>query len=313
MRTEPDIHADGATGAPIAILGFGEAGSAIAEGWREAGLDLSLVAYDLKTAGPDQAAARAMKARYNALGVTGAPILRDALPGARAIFSLVTADAAHDAARAVARDMPEGVFYFDCNSCAPETKRASAALIENAGGRYVDTAIMSPIHPKKHASPMLISGPHALRAKSLMGALGMNARVIEGDVGRASSIKMIRSIMVKGIEALTLECVLSAVTAGVEDEVIASLDASMPGWDWAARSAYNMERTTTHGIRRAAEMREVVRTVADLGLPARMTPATVAWQQNMGELGLTGTPEDYQHRAKAILAALGNAQMEDTP
>jgi 3-hydroxyisobutyrate dehydrogenase-like beta-hydroxyacid dehydrogenase len=140
-----------------------------------------------------------------------------------------------------------------------------------------------------------------------MDSLGMDVRVIEGDVGRASSIKMIRSIMVKGIEALTLECLLSAVAAGVEDEVIASLDASMPGWDWAARAAYNMERTTTHGARRAAEMREVVTTISDLGLPARMSPATVVWQQNMGDLGLTGRPEDYQNRAKAILAALGNA------
>lgn len=297
--------------APIVLLGFGEAGSALAEGWRDAGLGLSLIAYDIKTARPDTEAARAMQARFAACGVTGALALRDALPGTRAIFSLVTADAAHDAARAVAQNIPEGAFYFDCNSCAPETKRASAALIEQSGGRYVDTAIMSPIHPKKHASPMLVSGPHARRAKAVMDGLGMDARVVEGDVGRASSIKMIRSIMIKGIEALTLECVLSAVTAGVEDEVVASLDASMPGWDWATRASYNMERTTTHGIRRAAEMREVAKTISDLGLPARMTPATVAWQQDMGDLGLTGTPDDYQHRAKAILAALASTQTEE--
>ncbi len=313
MRTDRDIDSFGAEPTPIALIGFGEAGAALAQGWGEAGVGVALRAFDIKTTGADNALASAMWDRYGAAGVTGANTVSDATRGTRAVFSLVTADSAHDAARAVAEEIPEGTFYFDCNSCAPGTKQASATVIEAAGGRYVDTAIMSPIHPKLHASPMLVSGPHARRAKALMAGLSMTVRVVEGDVGRASSIKMIRSVMVKGIEALTLECILSAVEAGVAEEVVASLDASMPGWDWAARAAYNMERTTTHGIRRAAEMREVVRTVADLGIAARMTPATVAWQQAMGDLGLTGTPEDYQHRAEAILAALGNAQMEDTP
>lgn len=302
MRTDRDISA--ALPARIALLGFGEAGSALAEGWHDARPGLTLAAYDLKTESSENEIAAAMWDRYGIHGVSGADSPDAALAGAEAVFSLVTADAAQAAARAAAAAIAPGAFYFDCNSCAPETKRASAALIEAAGGRYVDTAIMSPIRPKLHRAPLLVSGPHAAEGAALLTALDMSARALTGDVGHASSVKMLRSVMIKGIEALTLESLLAARRAGVADEVIASLDASMPGWDWAARAAYNMERTTTHGARRAAEMREVARSVADLGLPPRMAEATVAWQADMGALGIDPGDMDFEHRADAILAAL---------
>jgi hypothetical protein len=99
--------------------------------------------------------------------------------------------------------------------------------------------------------------------------------------------------------------VLSARRAGVDREVLASLDASFPGFDWPRRAAYMLERSTTHGLRRAAEMREVAKTVDDLGLTGRMSRAITDWQQDMGDLGLTLDAEGYAARADAILAALG--------
>jgi len=90
---------------------------------------------------------------------------------------------------------------------------------------------------------------------------------------------MIRSIMVKGIEALTWECAAAADKAGVLDEVMASLDASEKDWGWARRTAYNRERMETHGLRRAAEMEEVVRTLRDLGVDPVMSEGTVKLQR----------------------------------
>ena len=116
--------------------------------------------------------------------------------------------------------------------------------------------------------------------------------------------QMLRSVMVKGIEALCLESLLAAQKAGVADQVIASLDASHPGWDWAAKAGYNLERMTTHGTRRAAEMREVAATVAALGLDNGMSRATAAWAEVVGALGLPSTDEDFCARADAVLAAL---------
>ena len=114
----------------------------------------------------------------------------------------------------------------------------------------------------------------------------MSVRVIEGPVGAASSIKMIRSIMVKGLEALSAECVLAAVAAGVEDEVLGSLLKSHPGTDWPRAAAYNFERSIAHGERRAAEMEEVAKTLADLGLFSDVTQGTIRWQRRLAGAGL---------------------------
>ncbi len=115
---------------------------------------------------------------------------------------------------------------------------------------------------------------------------------------------MIRSVMIKGFEALTAECFLAARRAGVDDAVIASLQASDPGVDWPARGAYNLERMMAHGTRRAAEMREVAATLRELGLPDRMAAAAALWQDQIADLGLApGTP-DLAARADRILAAL---------
>lgn len=288
----------------VGLIGFGEAGQAFVEGWRRGIPDLYVTAFDLKTDDLDTAISAAKRQEYEAASITGCDTLSEGLGSVQAVFSLVTADQAHAAARDAAKVMPAGAMFFDCNSCAPDAKRASAKLITTAGLRYVDVAVMAPVHPKLHQTPLLICGPDADDARIALDALGMKAEIVTGDTGRASSIKMMRSVMIKGLEALTLECVLSARKAGVDAEVLASLDASFPGFDWPARASYMMERCTTHGIRRAAEMREVVKTVTHLGLSGDMAAATVNWQQAMGDLQLESGPDDYGIRADAILSAL---------
>ena len=136
----------------------------------------------------------------------------------------------------------------------------------------------------------------------------MSPRVVDGSVGSASSIKMIRSIMMKGMEVLTAECVLAAVRAGGDDEVLSSLQASNPDFGRRARSAYNFERSLAHGIRRAAEMREVVKTVADLGFAPDMASATVEWQARMGALAPgpeVREDDDYRDITGKVLNRLG--------
>ncbi len=290
-------------GATLCLIGFGEAAQALVSGWTGAGLAPGLRAYDLKT-DMDADTAAAKRADYARAGVTGCATTQAAVAGADAVLSLVTADAALDAARACATDLAPGTLFFDGNSCAPSTKRASAALIEAAGGRYVDMAIMAPVHPRLHRVPVLLSGPHAEAGAAFLRALDMAPQVEPGPVGRASSIKMIRSVMVKGLEALIAECLLAGRQAGVEDAVIASLEASYPGLGWEARAAYNLERMMVHGPRRAAEMREVAHTIRDLGLPDTMAQATADWEELIGELALEPGADDARARADRILAAL---------
>jgi hypothetical protein len=96
---------------------------------------------------------------------------------------------------------------------------------------------------------------------------------------------MVRSVMIKGIEALTLECFLAASRAGVIDEVAASMKNNYPGLDWAKFVPYNLERMANHGERRAAEMKEVADTLRELGVEPLMTSATVKRQREMGQIG----------------------------
>jgi 3-hydroxyisobutyrate dehydrogenase-like beta-hydroxyacid dehydrogenase len=292
----------------IAFLGFGEAAQAFLTGWRtQPEFSAHVLAYDAKTDSSDPNVRDAKRADYANAGVEGAISAAAAVTDARMIFSVVTADQAHAAILAAAPGLAPGALVFDCNSCAPQTKVRSAAKVEAAGGRYVDVAVMSPVHPRLHRTPLLISGPHAAAAASALASLDMSPAIHEGPVGSSSSVKMIRSVMIKGLEALVCECVFAGRRAGVDAAVLASLDETFPGFDWKKRAAYMLERVTTHGVRRAAEMREVALTVDELGLEGVMSRGAVAWQQNIGELGLRaaeGDASDYRDLADRALAAL---------
>jgi len=271
----------------VGLIGFGEAGStfAMAGAW-----GARAHVFDRKTGnGPDR---DAMLASYKAAHVAGARFLDDALSGVDLILSLVTADQALAAAEAAAQCLAAGSLYCDMNSVAPQTKQQAAQLIEAAGGHYVDVAVMAPVNPARLSVPLLLSGEKAQDAQVLLSALGFAAMRVVGDaVGRASAIKMIRSVMVKGMEALTAECVLAADAAGVREEVLASLDASERARPWESRADYNLDRMLVHGLRRAAEMEEVVKTLESLGTGAAMTRGTVERQRAIGELGVASPPE----------------------
>jgi 3-hydroxyisobutyrate dehydrogenase-like beta-hydroxyacid dehydrogenase len=276
----------------IALIGFGEAASAFA-----GGLNGRLTAYDRKT---DAAATRVAKlADFAAAGVAGAQTPGEALAGARVALSLVTADQALAAAEA-ADGLVGGAFWFDMNSVAPATKRAAAEAIAGRGGYYVDVAVMAPVHPARLDVPLLVGGPEAGAGAELLRELGFTSvQTIAGPVGAASAVKMIRSVMVKGIEALSAECMLAAEAAGVRGAVIASLDASWPGADWARRFDYNLDRMLVHGVRRAEEMAEVTRTLGALGISPIMAEGAVSWQQALGELGIA-PPEGLDAKLAAI-------------
>lgn len=252
----------------VALIGFGEAASTFANAaaWGKRGC-----AYDLDSG------------RYAAMAACEVPSAdspAEALAGAALVLSLVTADQALKAASDYAPMLQHGAIWCDMNSVAPQTKRAAAEVVEAAGGRYADVAVLAPVDPARLAVPLLVSGPHAIQAAAALLELGFtNIRTVGDEVGRASAIKMIRSVMVKGIEALTDEMMAAAQAAGVTDEVLGSLDASEKQIGWTDRAAYNLERMATHGARRAAEMEESAKTLEGLGIEPVMTRGTVRRQR----------------------------------
>lgn len=263
----------------VAFLGFGEAGRAFATGWATQS-HLSLSAYDIKT---NSDAAQDMWQAYRSHGVRGGADVSDAVQGADMVMSFVTADQALTAAETAAPVLTKGTLFLDCNSCSPQTKIAASAAVAEAGGIYVDAAVMAPVHPGLHQTPLLLSGPRATDAKTVADTLGMSCSIVGDRIGDASGIKLCRSVIVKGLEALSAEAFLAAHALGVVDIVTASLDASYPGFDWKGRGATALERMASHGKRRAAEMQQASSMLRALGLPSNMSDATTSWQTSVAK------------------------------
>jgi 3-hydroxyisobutyrate dehydrogenase-like beta-hydroxyacid dehydrogenase len=139
----------------------------------------------------------------------------------------------------------------------------------------------------------------------------MRASIAGTEIGAAAAIKMVRSVMIKGIEALTLECFLAAARAGVIDEVAASMRNNYPGLDWAKIVPYNLERMAVHGERRAAEMQEVAETLRELGVEPLMTNATVKRQREMGEIGQQQTVRGVLDKDRAAMLGAISAAARD--
>ncbi len=256
--------------AHLALIGFGEAGETFA---RAAVWGQGARAFDI---------AAERTAAIRDCGLIPSADAAATVDGADIVLSLVTADQALVAASEAAAHLRAEALYCDCNSVAPATKRAAAKVIEAAGGRYIDVAVLAPVQPAALGVPLLLAGAPAEAARKALANLGFtNLRVVGEEVGCASAIKMIRSVMVKGIEALTAEMMLAADAAGVADEVLASLDASERQRPWVERAEYNLERMRSHGSRRAAEMEEVSKTLESLGVEPVMSRGTARRQRAM--------------------------------
>jgi 3-hydroxyisobutyrate dehydrogenase-like beta-hydroxyacid dehydrogenase len=287
----------------LCFIGFGEAGQAFAAGLRGAGVT-AMAAWDILF--PEAAGAKLRDAGEE-IGVRLAGSAAEAIRGADIVIAAVTAASSLEAAQQAKPHLRAEQFYLDINSVSPGRKQETARHLAGSA-RYVDVAVMAPVHPARHQTPLLLAGPHAEAIESVLNELGMKPSIAGPEVGNAAAIKMVRSVMIKGMEALTMECFLAASRAGVEEQIIASLSKSFPTLDWRKIVAYNLERMANHGIRRAAEMEEVADTLRELGIEPHMATATVARQRQLGELGKSDPVQAaLEQDGSAILRAISTA------
>lgn len=241
----------------MAIIGFGEVGQTFARQFHVAGLtDIRL--FDILFADPASIPSQAAGPWKKCAAAS------EAVAGAELIVSAVTAGSDLDAARSVLPGLAAGTWFWDLNSVSPGTKRQAAAIV--ARGRYVESAVMSSIPPKGIRSPMLLGGPHAKAFIEAMASFDLDMTFYADEIGQASAVKMCRSVLIKGLEALLTESMLAARHYGVERDVLASLKDTIPHPDWPKQAAYMISRALLHGRRRAEEMREVARTVEEAGV-----------------------------------------------
>jgi 3-hydroxyisobutyrate dehydrogenase-like beta-hydroxyacid dehydrogenase len=262
----------------LAFIGYGEVGQLFARQFLARG-GVAIAVYDILF--DDAASGPAMTATARASGLRVARDAADAASGADIVVSAVTASAAGAVAAQAADYLKPDQVFFDINSASPATKRAAAAAVAPSGAHYVEGAVMAAVAKPGIQVPILAGGPQAQDIEPRLKALGMNVRAVSAEPGRASAMKLCRSIVIKGLEVLMVDCAAAARQWGVSDEVFASLHETYPSIDFAEMAAYMAERVGTHGIRRAAEMREAAMMLEDLGLDPKLA-AAIADSQERG-------------------------------
>lgn len=263
----------------VAIIGFGEAGGIFAKDLAVTGMDVRV--FDILFNSNRQ---RPMLRKAQACGVTAARSLKDCLNKAELVISAVTASSALEVAKAAGAILGEGQLFLDINSVSPATKRKAARYFARA--RFVEAAVMSAVPKQRLQVPMLLGGPHAFEAAESLHRIGMNATPLSDQLGEASAVKMCRSVIIKGLEALVIESLFAARKYGAEEKVLESLAASFPGMGWEDHLPdYLISRVAEHGHRRAVEMREVAQTLQHVGIEPMMALATSRRQKQLvGEM-----------------------------
>jgi 3-hydroxyisobutyrate dehydrogenase-like beta-hydroxyacid dehydrogenase len=247
----------------IALIGFGEVGGIFGHDFAAAGFGVS--AFDILLNA--EASRPAMLAKAKGAKVRPCDTLEAAVHGADLVISAVTTSSAADVAASAAPFLRAGQIYLDINSVSPDTKLEIARTLNESPATFVEAAVMAAVSPQRLKVPMLLGGAHAATAAERLQAIGMNVKPISDRIGVASAIKMCRSIIIKGLEAITVESMFTARRYGAEKQVLESLAATYPDMGWnGALPDYLISRVAEHGKRRAAEMREAAQAIADAGL-----------------------------------------------
>ncbi len=295
----------------IGLVGYGEVGRILAEDLRKQGAAVS--ACDLKLGHAESAGPLMGHAARHGVRLTASHT--ELAAGSDLIISAVTASQAVPVAQACAAALRPGAFFLDLNSASPGAKQRAAQLVQAAGGRYVEGAVMTSVPPYRIKVPLLLGGPDAAALAPTLDALGFAAQVASAQIGVASATKMCRSVMIKGLEAMVIESFTAARHYGVEDAVIASLRETFPGIDWEKQAAYFFQRVIEHGRRRSEEVREVAQTVREAGLEpwsAAGTAERQAWVADLADAGVFGPRDmpgfarspDWRTEADRILGTL---------
>ncbi len=272
----------------IAIVGFGEAGGILGHDLAARGLEIST--YDILFDSRD--ARDAMLAKVRGSKVRAGENLADAARDAQLVISAVTASSAVGVAKDAARLLGAGQTFLDINSVSPGTKQRMADVFAKSAAYFVEAAVMAAVPAPRLKVPMLLGGTHAAELAARLTSIGMNASVASDRIGVASAVKMCRSVVIKGLEALAVESMFAARRHRAEDAVLASLAATFPEMGWNKQLPdYLISRVAEHGKRRAAEMREAAQALRDVGIDPLMAEAT-AERQDLLVKEIAGQPAE---------------------
>jgi 3-hydroxyisobutyrate dehydrogenase-like beta-hydroxyacid dehydrogenase len=271
----------------IGILGFGEAGQSVATGLKNAATaehPIEISTWDILL--PSNEKGAPLKAAADKIGIRTVGSAQELAQASDIILSLVTTEESLVAAGQIAKHLPKGTLFLDCNSTSPGMKRDVAKTVTEAGGRSVEAAVMDLVPRSQHKVPMLLAGKDAEELIGKLAPYGVDMKSVGDDIGAASTIKMCRSVFMKGLDAILMECMVAAETAGVTDRIVSSMQVTIPEINWPVFIGKKLGGAAQHSGRRAGEMREVATTLRELGLDPTMAEATSRRLQWCADLGM---------------------------
>ena len=278
----------------LGLIGYGEVGRIFAAGLGAHFASVRVWDIDLRNPAP---------------GVQACASMQELAQSCDLLISAVTAANTLAVAQEAAPHLRPGAVFLDLNSASPGTKQLASNVVEAAGAHYVEAGVMTSVPPHGIKVPILLGGPQAQALSLRCNAMGMDTTAVAPTIGTASAIKMCRSVMIKGLEALVIESYTTARAYGVEAHVLPTLAETFPSIDWEKTGGYFFSRVAQHGKRRAEEMRECANTVREAGFAPTMAQAIAEKHQWVADQARTGTlagvdkAAPWQAYADALLAA----------
>jgi 3-hydroxyisobutyrate dehydrogenase-like beta-hydroxyacid dehydrogenase len=286
----------------IAFIGVGELALSLAAGMTSAGA-CEVRGYSRPRS--DRRAAHSQRERAASAGITLCASAEEAVSGATVVIAAVPGAAAIEVATAAAQSLTADAIYVDPAPLSPSDKSAAAQIVAAAGGRFVDAAVLGTVATEGERVPLLCAGPGAEAWSELAQALGLNVTVLPGPAGQAARVKLLRSVYMKGRDALVMEMLLAARAHGIEKAVVDSIEGAgerIPFPQIADRIVCAMG---VHAGRRADELEISAELLRSSAVEPIVTEAGAGRLRWIAELGLRDhfsgqRPQDPE----AVLAAI---------
>lgn len=255
----------------IGFIGFGEASSNIADGFLSADSKVEIVAYDVdKERAHSYIKSLACPNRIELL-----LSLKELLDSTNIVFTAVPGQYDFSLYNDIVSSAIVDKLFIDLSTAKPDVKKEISVIIENKKAKYVDVAVLGSVPVKKHLVPMMLSGSGAIQMMELFNSFSMDMQMISEEAGKASLVKLCRSIYMKGLAALSIEMTEVADAYGVKDLVYDSLAKSMDNDEFKVYTPRLINGTKKHLVRRTAEVEECLEIINKTGGDGFMTRATL--------------------------------------
>jgi 3-hydroxyisobutyrate dehydrogenase-like beta-hydroxyacid dehydrogenase len=291
----------------IAFIGFGELGAALARRLRDSN-GHEMRAWAREPSSPDALAVR--ERRLRSAGVDRCASLEHALRGADAALSVVTGTSSRALASRSAALLDDDALYVDLTTASVSDKEAGAEAVERGGGRYVDCAVLGTVAVPAATIPMAASGRGAREWQRLLARCeGLSLDLLEGPAGQATRLKLLRSVYMKGRDALIVETLLAARRCGLEDRVVASIGGAAERVSFADLADRVLRSLAVHAARRADELDSSSDVVRAAGLDPLLAPAAAEVLRRVAEAELRDAFEGERPGSGAEVLALLDERM----